>query len=83
MSEDVVLQRSKRMLHRRSAQSHHFRSRSLPHALQGALIQVPLHQPSGGSCAAVFQRAGSTHLARSERRAIHSTFRITSDEFFY
>src|SRR2546427_11746123 len=40
MSEDVVLQRGKGMLHRRSSQSHHFRGRSLLHALERVFVQM-------------------------------------------
>src|SRR3989454_10060906 len=40
MSEDVVLQRGKGMLHRRSSQSHHVRGRSLLHALERVFVQM-------------------------------------------
>jgi hypothetical protein len=40
VTEDVVLERSKRILDGRSSQLHHLRSSSLLHSLQRVLVQV-------------------------------------------
>lgn len=55
MPEDAVLQRGKRMFHRRSPQPHDFRRGPLIHALQGGFVQVPCQEPPGTSCTATLE----------------------------
>jgi hypothetical protein len=65
MPEDAVLQRGKRMFHRRSPQPHDFRRGTLIHALQCGFVQVPCYEPPGTSGTASFEGAGSADLRLS------------------
>lgn len=50
MPEDAVLQRGKRMFHRRSPRRVTSGGGVPIHALQRGFVQVPCHEPPGTSC---------------------------------
>src|SRR5256885_16724286 len=71
MSEDVVLQRGKGMLHRRSSQSHHFRGRSLLHALERVFVQMTRDETLPAVRTAHLQGTGTADFR--VRCIVHST----------
>src|SRR5437870_9457691 len=78
MSEDVVLQRGKGMLHRRSSQSHHFRGRSLLHALERVFVQMTRDETLPAVRTAHLQGTGTADFRF--RCIVHST--IFAGELF-
>ena len=71
MPEDTVLQRGKRMFHRRSPQPHDFRRGALIHALQCGFVQVPCHEPPGTSHLKEIGPTARPNLVRKEARTIY------------
>src|SRR5438445_11937518 len=78
MSEDVVLQRGKGMLHRRSSQSHHFRGRSLLHALERVFVKMTRDETLPAVRTAHLQGTGTADFRL--RCIVHST--IFAGELF-
>jgi hypothetical protein len=80
VSEDAVLERSERMLNRRSWQAHHLWGGSLLHPLQRAVMQMTVYEPLRRVGAARLQRTATTYF---DGAGINNTMFVSLISFLF